>query len=193
MTTGPSHSPRGWAFLMRRDAATTAVLIALAVAVGILLAPIPNVEGISAVSFFAGLLTGWKRGALVGATAMALLSLLNPLGPAPPPVALAQVAGMGAIGAAGRVARLAGTRRVRLEVLAMVSGALVTFAYDALTNYGVAVAMGKWRDPWVVLLAGVPLGAVHLVSNTMVFAAVAALVVRKPWLALAGRLSGGKR
>ena len=178
---------------MRRDVATTAMLIALAIAVGILLAPVPNVEGISAVSFFSGVVIGWKRGALVGATSMLLLSLLNPLGPAPPPVAVAQVLGMGAIGAAGQVVRLAGTRLARLEILVMGLGAVLTFGYDLLTNYGVAVAMGKWRDPWVVMLAGVPLGAVHVVSNAMVFAAVAALVARKPWLALAGKLPRGKR
>jgi hypothetical protein len=122
---------------------------------------------------------------------MLVLSLLNPLGPAPPPVLASQVAGMAVIGAVGHLVRVVGTRRAKLEILAMGSGAVLTLAYDALTNYGVAVSIGKWRDPLVVMIAGLPLAAVHVAANTMVFGAVAALVARKPWLLGAGKVSKG--
>jgi len=174
---------------MRRGVATTAVLIALAVAIGILFAPIPNVEGISAVSFFSGLLTGWVRGGLIGGTAMLLLSLLNPLGPAPPPVFACQIAGMALMGASGHLLRNGQVFRARFRALAMVSGAALTLAYDGLTNYGVAVSIGKWQDPLVVMIAGLPFAAIHVATNTMIFGAVAALVAHKSWPLLGGKLS----
>ena len=166
---------------MRTDLATTAILIALAVAVGILLATVPNVEGISAVCFFSGYLVGWKRGATIGATAMLLLSLLNPLGPAPPPVLASQVAGMAAVGAAGSVFRRVGGRLPRVGFWAAGFGAGLTLVYDGLTNYGVAVSIGRWRAPIPILLAGVPFAVIHIATNALIFGAVSALVTRKRW------------
>ena len=163
---------------MRKGVATTAILIALAVAIGILLAAVPNVEGISVVSFFSGYLTGWRSGGVIGGTAMLLLSVLNPLGPAPPPVLAAQVLGMALVGAAGRLLGGPGGR-VRLELRAMALGAILTLVYDGLTNFGVAVSIGKARDPLVVMLAGAPFAAIHVVSNTMIFGATAAVVGRR--------------
>ncbi len=124
---------------------------------------------------------------------MLLLSLLNPLGPAPPPVLAAQVVAMGVIGCSGHLLRKTGSGKTRLELWAMGSGAVLTFYYDALTNYGVAVSIGKSRDPLVVMLAGIPFAAIHIVTNTMIFGAVAALVVRKRWLKLGARRLGGRK
>ncbi|MFZ1947873.1 MAG: ECF transporter S component [bacterium] len=166
---------------MRKGVATTAILIALAVAVGMLVLPVPNVEGVSAVSFFSGYLAGWRTGGLVGGAAMLLRSLANPLGPAPPPVLLAQVAGMAVVGSSGFLLRKLGPTRARTGLWAAVSGAVVTLLYDALTNYGVAVSMGRWSNPAVVMLAGVPFAAIHVAANAMIFGAVAAVVARKHW------------
>jgi hypothetical protein len=163
---------------MRKGIATTAILIALAVAIGILLAAVPNVEGISVVSFFSGYLTGWRSGGVIGGTAMLLLSLLNPLGPAPPPVFAAQVLGMALMGASGRLLGGPGGR-VRLELRAMLLGAMLTLVYDGLTNFGVAVSIGKARAPLVVMLAGAPFSAIHIVSNILIFGATAAVVARR--------------
>jgi ECF transporter, substrate-specific component len=173
---------------MRQSVAQVAVLVALAVAVGMLLAPIPNVEGISAVSFFSGLIMGWARGGLVGGTAMLVLSLLNPLGPAPPPVMAAQLAGMALMGTAGGLVRTRQVSKARLRILAMLSGAVLTLVYDGLTNYGVAVSIGRWRDPLAVMLAGLPFAAIHLATNTVIFGAVAVLVAHRSWARLGGKL-----
>ena len=164
---------------MHKGIATSAVLIAVAVAVGLLLAAVPNVEGISAVCFISGFLLGWKRGGLVGATAMVLLSLLNPLGPAPPPVFAAQVVGMGLIGMAGSLLRGFHSGRARVGFYSMASGALLTLIYDILTNYGVAVSIGRWRNPAAIMLAGIPFSAIHIVSNAVIFGAAGALVARR--------------
>jgi hypothetical protein len=158
---------------------TTAVFIALGVALGLLLAPIPNLEGISAVSFFAGYIVGWGRGGVVGGVAVTLLSLLNPLGAAPPPVLAAQVLGMTSIGCSGHLWRWVVARWGRPELAAIGFGVFLTLWYDLLTNYGVAVSVGRWNDPLPVMMPGVPLSIVHTISNGMIFGGVGALLIRK--------------
>jgi len=175
-------------FSMAKGLAVRAVLTALAIAVGLILATIPNVEGVSAVSFFAGYLTGWVSGGVIGATAMLLLSLLNPLGPAPPPVLAAQVAGMAVTGAAGACVRRPGGRLPAAVLLTAGLGVLLTAFYDFITNYGVAVSAGRWRDPAAIMIAGAPFAVVHVVSNAMIFGAVAAILVRRH-----PRPEGGRR
>jgi hypothetical protein len=159
--------------------ALRAVLTALAVSVGLILAHVPNIEGVSAVSFFAGYLTGWVSGGVIGGTAMLLLSLLNPLGPAPPPVLAAQVLGMAAVGACGALVRRVAGAAPRAVLAAICLGVLLTAVYDALTNYGVAVSVGRWRDPVAIMIAGAPFAALHIVSNAMIFGATAAVLVRR--------------
>lgn len=163
---------------MAKRLATRAVLTALAVAAGLALAHVPNVEGVSAVSFVAGYLTGWAGGCTIGAAAMLLLSLLNPLGPAPPPVIAAQVAGMAIVGSAGVLLRPFGRAR-RAALAAMALGAVTTLVYDVLTNYGVAVSVGRWRDPAAIMLAGVPFAAIHTATNAAIFGAVAVFLTRR--------------
>jgi hypothetical protein len=161
---------------MKSNLAVIAVLIAMGVALGLLLVAVPNVEGVSAVSFFAGAILGAGGGALVGAVAMGLFSVLNPLGPAAFPVLAAQVLGMALMGCSGALwARLARSQG-GAALLAGISGAVLTFLYDVLTNYGFAVLMGRWRDPLPFIAAGIPFSAMHVVSNALIFAGVGAFV-----------------
>ena len=106
---------------MKSTLAVTAVLIALSVTLGLLLVAVPNVEGVSAVSFFSGAILGAGGGALVGTVSMGLFSILNPLGPAAFPVFLGQVAGMALMGCAGalwvRLARSPGRAALLAELL----------------------------------------------------------------------------
>lgn len=157
---------------MKSNLAITAVLIALGVALGLLLFAVPNVEGISAVSFFAGAILGAGGGALVGALTMSLFSLLNPLGPAPFPVFAAQVAGMSVIGCSGAlwVSLVRGPARAGL--LAGVFGGVLTCIYDVITNYGIAVSMGRYDDPLPVIAAGIPFSVMHIVANVLIFAGI---------------------
>lgn len=161
---------------MRSNVAVTAVLIALGVTLGLLLFAVPNVEGISAVSFFSGAVLGAGGGALVGGVSMGLFSLLNPLGPAAFPVLLAQVVGMALVGGSGavwlRLVRAPG----RAAVLAGLSGGVLTFVYDVLTNYGFAVLMGRWRDPLPFIAAGIPFSIMHVVSNAVIFAGMGTFI-----------------
>jgi uncharacterized membrane protein len=157
----------------------TAVFIALAVALGWLLAAVPNVEAISAICFFSGYLLGPGPGAIIGAVSMLLFSGLNPLGPPLPPVFVAQVVMMAVIGVSGHAWRRIIIRMGKPEVLAAGFGAVLTFLYGVLADYGFAVSMGRWREPLPVIVAGIPFSVVHIVSNAVIFGSVSAFIVRK--------------
>jgi hypothetical protein len=154
-------------------------LVAAGLALGYLLAAIPNVEGISAISFFAGYRLGVRLGALVGGLAMGLFSLFNPLGPPVPPVLAAQVAGMGLVGASGRLWRGLAWRVPRPEVLAGVIGAALTAFVAVMADYALAVSLGRWRDPLPLIIAGLPFSAVRAGSNALIFAGLGAFLVRR--------------
>jgi uncharacterized membrane protein len=158
---------------------TAAVLIAAAIALGYLLVGVPNVEGMSAVSFLAGCLLGSGGGALVGAVSIAFFSVLNPLGPPLPHVLVAQVLGMALIGVSGSVWRRLVSIVPRPEILAAGMGALLTLIYGVLADYGFAVSMGRWKHPWPVIVAGIPFSIIHVVSNAIIFFGISLFVVRK--------------
>jgi len=169
---------------------TAAICIALAVTMGYLLAPVPNVELMSATLFISGALLGAPAGAGTGASAALIFSLLNPMGTAAPPLLLAQMSGMAIIGATGGLAaglRAAGRRR---SLLFGCIGITVTLLYDLLTTLSFApfVAGG---DPaaWLALFAaGAPFYLIHLSVNGMVFALLVPLVLDRVRRAL--NLSG---
>jgi hypothetical protein len=156
-----------------------AVLIALALALGYILAAVPNVEGISVVSFVSGYLLGAGSGAVVGALSMLLFSLFNPLGPPVPAVLAAQVLVMTLIGSAGHLWRALGLAFGRPELVAMGLGACLTFVYSVAADYGFAVSIGRWKEPLPVIAAGLPFSVLHMVSNTLIFGGVSAFVIRK--------------
>lgn len=180
-----------------RKLSTVAALVAVGVALGYMLAGVPNVEGISAVSFFAGYHLGMGPGVVVGGLAIAIFSMFNPLGPPLPQVLVAQIAGMGMIGAAGHVwglfvlkthsARLQAVHirrplaiRVRpAEALAATLGAVMTFVYGVLADYGFAVSIGRWKDPLPVIAVGLPFSVIHVISNALIFGGLGAFLVRR--------------
>jgi uncharacterized membrane protein len=164
---------------MRSRTTEAAVLTALAVALGMLLSAIPNLEAVSAVSFFSGFLLGWRGGGLVGGISMMILSLMNPLGPAPPPVLMAQIAGMASVGACGHLWRKLAVRYGKPGLLAIALGCVLTLLYDLVTNYGVAVSIGRWQDPLPVIISGAPLSVLHIASNGMIFGGTGTLMMRK--------------
>lgn len=156
-----------------------AMLIALAVALGYLLAAVPNVEAISAVSFFSGYLLGAATGALVGGVSILLFSVLNPLGPSFPLVLAAQVLMMALMGACGDVWRRVIMLTGRAEFFAATFGVVLTLAYGVIADYGFAVSMGRWKDPFPVIAAGLPFSVVHIVSNGLIFGGTGAFIARK--------------
>jgi hypothetical protein len=160
----------------------TALLVALCVALGYLMAGIPNIELISAATFTCGVLVGPRRGALIGALAEAIYSGFNPYGIAPPPLYAAQLLGFAFIGAAGGMARplLLRSRFGLQAALAGAAGLLVTLVYDVLTNIAVWVSVREGASLAAVVLGGLsfPFPLAHSGSNAVAFALVVPAVLR---------------
>lgn len=152
-----------------------ALFTALGVALGFLLAGIPNVELMTLTAFMAGYFCGARLGGACGALSIMLFSLLNPLGPAPPPLLAAQVAGFTMIGIAGALAKPWIARPGAQGVAASAAaGFLVTLAYDVLTTLASAFvvlgAAGFAGGLGGFALAGALFVAWHVAINTAVFA-----------------------
>jgi hypothetical protein len=152
-----------------------ALFVALSVALGFLLAGIPNLELMTLAVFMAGSFCGARLGIAVGALSMLLFSLLNPLGPAPAPLLAAQIAGFALIGAGGGLVgpRLAPAGPAAAAAAAA-AGFALTIAYDFLTTAATAlVALGARRfvdGLGGIALAGAVFVAWHVGVNTAVFA-----------------------
>ncbi len=170
-----------------RPVAATAILIALAVALGFLLAPVPNVELVTLSVFVSGVLLGPGRGFLVGAVAMALYSGFSPngSGAAIPPMYVAQVLATGLSGLVGGLtSRFWASTRARAPLRSAVVGALLglllTALYQSLVMIGLAIAAPEFNQGlFAVLAANAFFSAIHLASNAIVFAVVAPALLSK--------------
>lgn len=164
-----------------RDVAVTAVFAGLAIALGYMLSWLPNVELVTFTVFASGVTLGKWRGALTGALAMAVYSGLNPHGSglAIPPLYAAQIVGAALAGLLGGVARplWGGPRRLRPAPGALAGaglGFLATLMYQALVIAGLTAAMPEARVGFLAAIASnAVFSAIHLVSNTVVFAVLA--------------------
>jgi hypothetical protein len=153
-----------------RTIVISAVLIALAVALGFGLAHVPNVELITLVVFMSGNLLGRKGGLVVGAISMGLFTTLNPMGAPIVPVALAQVTAMAAVGALGGQTRFwvqQGPSWIKLALCGLVG----TLFYDLTTNLALALSLGWLPRLGSILIAGLSFSALHVLSNVVIFAA----------------------
>lgn len=177
-----------------RKVIRAALFTALSVALGFLLAAVPNVELITLSIFLGGVFCGPRVGSLVGVLSEFFFSLLNPLGPALPPLFAAQLVGFGLVGLAGG---LLGPRlrpgRAGAVVASALAGFILTLIYDALTNAATAlIALGTRRlaeGLGGVFVAGALFMVIHVGVNTAVFAAAVVPVVR---VANAWQRGGGR-
>ena len=177
-----------------RKAIRAALFTALSVALGFLLAAVPNVELMTLSVFLAGIFCGPRAGILVGVVSESLFSLLNPLGPALPPLFAAQLVGFGLVGLAGG---LLGPRlrpgRSGAVVASALAGFALTLVYDTLTNAATAlIALGPRRMAeglGGIFAAGALFMGIHVGVNTAVFAAAVVPVLR---VAQAWQKGGGR-
>lgn len=195
-------------WLRSSGTAEAALFVALAVALGYLLVSVPNVELITFTMFASGVALGRWRGALVGAVSMAIYSGANPVGSglALPTLFTAQVAASAAIGLAGGVAsplwrsfaglprgrdaggsapdaapaRAPAAGRAWRSLVAGATGLVLTLIYQLAVIAGVAAASPEFRTGAAAMLVSNALFfAIHLVSNTVVFAVLAPAVLPK--------------
>ena len=158
-----------------------ALFTALSVALGFLLAAIPNVELMTLSVFMGGVFCGVRLGGVIGALSILFYSVLNPLGPAPPPLLVAQIAGFFVIGASGGIAgpRIRPERR-RTIIATAFFGLALTLLYDALTTFATAfIALGAGVEGMSgIFLAGAGFIAWHVGINTAVFAAAVVPLIK---------------
>jgi hypothetical protein len=149
--------------------ALAGLFVALAPAIDLLTAPIPNVELMSLVIFLGGAATGGLTGCFIGLAAEVIHSLLNPLGPAFPLVFSAQLLGMGLVGwTGGRLGpQVAGLGRAAALAALAGLGFILTAVFDVLTNLALGIHLGP---VWPTLIGGIPFAIAHIVSNTVVYA-----------------------
>ncbi|HZM14905.1 MAG TPA: hypothetical protein VFE28_02780 [Candidatus Krumholzibacteria bacterium] len=159
-----------------RELIHTALLVSVCVALGYLVAVVPNVELISVAIFTAGTLKGVRRGALIGALAEGIYAGVNPYGVSPLPLLLSQILGMSVLGAAGGVfARHPAQVPAALQaVLAGACGLVLTLFYDVLTNSAGYLLVRETTPYLAYMIAGLsfPFPLAHALGNTISFALV---------------------
>ncbi|MFC1729258.1 ECF transporter S component [candidate division KSB1 bacterium] len=157
---------------------------ALCTVIGLLFAPIPNIELILLFIFFGGYFFGALYGIVIGGTASFLWSSLNPWGSglAFPPLLTAQIIGMSVAGLAGGLIRnfLPGLSpgSLRTGILGL-CGAAITIQYHLIlsiftfkfagfsdTQFQIAVASGLTFALW------------HIISNALIFPVFMPILIR---------------
>ncbi|MFH1009817.1 MAG: hypothetical protein V1784_01105 [bacterium] len=152
-----------------------AAFIAVAVVLGYLLAPIPNVELVTATCFAAGVCLGATGGLVVGAMGEFLFAGLHPMGSSIGILLLAQMLGMALAGfVGGKVSSLlTGFQGFASRRILFGLGAILTFLFDLLTNLAYPLQAGfSLSQTTAVLAAGIGFAAIHIASNALVFALV---------------------
>ncbi len=152
-----------------------AMLAALSTALNYAMLPLPNVKLMDLIVFVAGFCLGPFAGALVGVLSWSIYGSLNPLGFSLP-IWIALMICESIYGVAGGIVRRGfivhngGFKEGRLSTYVFFGqlGLLLTLAYDILTN--VVFGLVTNLSPVVAVVVGfVPLGIIHVASNTFFF------------------------
>ena len=147
------------------------LLVALIYATGAVLAGVPNIELITALTFVSGYLLGPALGAVVGAAGMGAHSLFNALGAVAAPVWFAQMAAFALVGLAGAVwgPKLARLAVSPAAVASAAAGALLVLIYQIAVNVVAFYTFTNDVDVWVYVWGGIAFGAVQVAWNAVVF------------------------
>jgi hypothetical protein len=157
------------------------LLVALCVALGYLLATIPNVELVTTSIFISGYLTGAVSGIVIGGLAMGLYSILNPYGMAPPPLFLAQILSYAIIGGVGGIlGRWIHRIGWKQAFLFGACGFCFTVMYALLTTLAYVLTVGNQEVLfWGSLLRGIGFYVTHMITNTLFFLTVVPFILNR--------------
>lgn len=159
-----------------------ASFVAVGIALGYLLAPVPNVELVTATCFCAGYLLGAGAGLLCSILIEALFAGFHPMGSSFGLTLVAQCLGMGGAGLLGAIARpIIGKRMSAVRViLVTLFGIFATLWFDLLTNLAFPVAAGfSFEQTMASFVLAAPFAAIHFASNTLVFMLVVSPLLPK--------------
>ena len=161
-----------------RTLVVMAIFIALAIAGGLVLIGVPNVELVTLTIFLAGYMLGAARGAVVGAVAEFLYSFFNPYGTAAPPLLFAQVLSLTCCGLGGGWVRMLARGRNPPAWLFGICGLLVTLLFDAATTASTLLVTQQGLAGLIAALTfGFYFYVAHLISNTALFAVLLPVII----------------
>lgn len=149
-----------------------AAFVAVGIALGYLLAPVPNVELVTATCFCAGYLLGFGAGVLCSLLIESLFAGFHPMGSSMGLTLVAQCVGMAGAGTLGAICRPLSIRSSRVVRVVMITlfGLLATIWFDLLTNLAFPVTAGfSFEQTMASFVLAIPFAAIHIVSNTLVF------------------------
>ena len=147
-----------------------AMLSALAIVLGHALAVVPNVEMVTLIIFVAGYHAGARGGLITALTTALYFNYLNPMGQVFLPVLVGQFIGWGFTSLVGA---WFGAKRLNSKLTFALAGALLTLIYQVIVNVAyVKMCMPScgFNEQVATILAGLSFTAVHIASNTAVFA-----------------------
>jgi len=158
-----------------------AILTALSVVLGYLLAFIPNIEVFTLMIFLSGFMMSKKEGAIIGLSSALIFAFFNPYGPSPPPLFVYQLIHYSTTGVLGGLTKdflrskeyFKPTEDLyvfRIMVLFGFLGAVITFVFDILSTLFGGFMVSITIDYFIAsYLLGIVFTTVHLIGNVLVF------------------------
>jgi len=158
-----------------------AILTALSVVLGYLLAFIPNIEVFTLMIFLSGFMMSKKEGAIIGFLSALIFTFFNPYGPSPPPLFLYQLIHYSTTGVLGGLMKdflrnkkyFKPTEDLyifRIMVLFGFLGGIITFVFDILSTLFGGFMVSITIDYFIAsYLLGIVFTTVHLIGNVLVF------------------------
>jgi len=158
-----------------------AILTALSVVLGYLLAFIPNIEVFTLMIFLSGFMMSKKEGAIIGLSSASIFTFFNPLGPSPPPLFIYQLIHYSTTGVLGGFTKdflrnkeyFKPTEDLyifRIMVLFGFLGGIITFVFDILSTLFGGFMVSITIDYFIAsYLLGIVFTTVHLIGNVLVF------------------------
>ncbi len=160
-----------------------AILTALSVVLGYLLAFIPNIEVFTLMIFLSGFMMSKKEGAIIGLSSALIFTFFNPYGPSPPPLFVYQLIHYSTTGVLGGLTKdflrnkeyFKPTEDLyifRIMLLFGFLGAVITFVFDILSTlfggFTVSITIdyfiASYLFGWVTMFY-----PVHLIGNVLGF------------------------
>lgn len=158
-----------------------AILTALSVVLGYLLAFIPNIEVFTLMIFLSGFMMSKKEGAIIGFLSALIFTILNPYGPSPPLLFLYQLIHYSTTGVLGGLTKdflrnkkyFKPTEDLyifRIMLLFGFLGAVITFVFDILSTLFGGFMVSITIDYFIAsYLLGIVFTTVHLIGNVLIF------------------------
>jgi len=158
-----------------------AILTALSVVLGYLLAFIPNIEVFTLMIFLSGFMMSKKEGAIIGFLSALIFTFFNPYGPSPPLLFLYQLIHYSTTGVLGGLTKdflrnkkyFKPTEDLyifRIMLLFGFLGAVITFVFDILSTLFGGFMVSITIDYFIAsYLLGIVFTTVHLIGNVLIF------------------------